>query len=293
MDDILTFCHYKMTIEQQGALKIGQFYPERLIENLNSLTEMAAFKVLKQLERLNANIVTVESLTCGQIVKTLADVPMYGPYIYGGLITYDSDAKRMFVNARHGDVYTDIMAGQMAEGALIKSRAVVAVSVTGQARSLDPATMGHVDVGLAIRGSFTKTKHLDLCKDSILSIYCDKYFQEISDAKLAGRPPFPHPLSSSLIGNLIRTATTLYALEWTAEELTKLSEIDAELPFMCYDGDYKDYGEPSFVIMDRLVQKRLMRSSGKSSSKRSSVRKLMSSSNLARFASSVSKSRIV
>lgn len=91
----------------------------------------ASLQFLKALKERQLNVVTAESLTGGMIVSSLVDVPLYGPYIYGGFATYDSDAKRQFLGVAVGDVYTKECSLEMAEGAVANSRALVGLAVTG------------------------------------------------------------------------------------------------------------------------------------------------------------------
>ena len=108
-------------------------------DNINSLTlpiiENFSFEKAASLKSLlvskQMNLVTAESLTAGQISKTLADVPGNGAALYGGFCTYDTDAKRKFINVKTRGVYCEETAKQMAEGALLNSRAMVGLSVTG------------------------------------------------------------------------------------------------------------------------------------------------------------------
>ena len=98
------------------------------VQALNS-----AFKLKQLLNTKKLNIVTSESLTAGAIAKILVDVPGEGSTVYGGFIVYDTDAKRMFNNVTTKGVYSYKTAYQMAKGALVKSRAMISVDVTGNA----------------------------------------------------------------------------------------------------------------------------------------------------------------
>jgi PncC family amidohydrolase len=99
-----------------------------VVENY-MLESAAALKDTLLSNRLN--VVTAESLTSGQIIKTLADIPGGGAALYGGFCTYDTDAKRKMIGVRTQGVYCAETAKQMAEGALLNSRAMVALAVTG------------------------------------------------------------------------------------------------------------------------------------------------------------------
>eukprot|EP00823_Brevimastigomonas_motovehiculus_P006766 TRINITY_DN56_c0_g2_i1.p1 TRINITY_DN56_c0_g2~~TRINITY_DN56_c0_g2_i1.p1 ORF type:complete len:295 (-),score=95.43 TRINITY_DN56_c0_g2_i1:988-1872(-) len=96
-------------------------------------TDAAAQTFLQLLKKYDLNVVTAESLTSGKIASMLVDVPYYGAYVYGGHSTYDSDAKRQFLNVRVANVYSESCARQMARGALDSGRATVGLAVTGEA----------------------------------------------------------------------------------------------------------------------------------------------------------------
>jgi len=137
--------------------KIKIYRPSNLLEFLEIKTYDIAFDLLTSLRTYNLNIVTVESLTAGMISKMLVDIPTFGPFIYGGFIVHDSDAKRMFVKVNTPDVYTHETAKQMAEGALDNSRAMVALAVTGKAgpfiKSDMSTALGVVHIGVSIRST--------------------------------------------------------------------------------------------------------------------------------------------
>ena len=117
----------------------------------------AATNLLLELRKRNLNIVTAESLTAGLIVSRLVDIPTFGQNIYGGFVVYDTDAKRKMLNVDTPSVYSDETATQMAIGALLNSRAMVALAVTGNAGPVSHGQLGAlgvVDIGCAVRGYF-------------------------------------------------------------------------------------------------------------------------------------------
>jgi nicotinamide-nucleotide amidase len=83
-----------------------------------------------------ARIVTAESCTAGWIAKALTDVPGSSQWFECGYVTYSDEAKRRDLEVReetlqtHGAV-SDAAVREMAEGALRRSDAQVAVAVSG------------------------------------------------------------------------------------------------------------------------------------------------------------------
>ena len=83
-----------------------------------------------------ATIVTAESCTGGLVAATLTAVPGSSDVFEGGFVTYENVAKSEMLGVpywlieRHGAVSEDV-ARAMAGGALTRSRASLAVAVTG------------------------------------------------------------------------------------------------------------------------------------------------------------------
>ena len=83
-----------------------------------------------------ATIVTAESCTGGLVAATLTAVPGSSDVFEGGFVTYENVAKSEMLDVpywlieRHGAVSEDV-ARAMAGGALTRSRASLAVAVTG------------------------------------------------------------------------------------------------------------------------------------------------------------------
>ncbi len=93
-------------------------------------------RVAKRLRRAGLTIVTAESCTGGLLAKCLTDIAGSSDYFDRGWVTYSSDAKRSELGvpasklARHGAV-SEAVALAMAAGALRRSKARVAIAVTG------------------------------------------------------------------------------------------------------------------------------------------------------------------
>mgnify|MGYP000002908973 CR=1 FL=1 len=113
-----------------------------------------------------AMIVTAESCTGGLISAALTDVPGSSAVVDRGFITYTNEAKHemlgvpMALIRRHGAVSQQV-ARAMAVGALRRSRADVAVSVTGIAGPTggnDEKPVGLVWFGLKTRNTPTRVE---------------------------------------------------------------------------------------------------------------------------------------
>ncbi|MEO9191457.1 MAG: CinA family protein [Acetobacteraceae bacterium] len=112
-------------------------------------------------------LATAESCTGGLIAAALTAIAGSSDVVDRGFITYSNEAKTELVGVpaamieARGAVSADVAAA-MAEGALIRSRAAIAISVTGVAGpgggSADKP-IGLVWFGLARRGAPTRTDH--------------------------------------------------------------------------------------------------------------------------------------
>jgi PncC family amidohydrolase len=244
----------------------------------------AAQAFLQNLKERQLNVATAESLTSGMIASSLVNIPLYGAYVYGGFATYDSDAKRKLLGVRVGDVYTRECALEMAAGTLIHSRALVSVAVTGKAGPVskdDLASLGVVDVAISIRTDtplgdsavpedteFPQTyttlyERINVCDENghaQTRDLCQKYKVEATEDEQG----FVSPGVLSLVRKLIRQDTVLQALVLGTRHLKSYICEDVDGQVVCpnlmglcresYDGDYEEYGEPSWVIKEHLVE---------------------------------------
>jgi nicotinamide-nucleotide amidase len=84
---------------------------------------------------LHLTIVTVESCTAGRVAATLTDAPNASDVVHGGFVTYTEACKQSLgVSADTLSRYTPVseqVAREMAEAALARSPADIAVAVTG------------------------------------------------------------------------------------------------------------------------------------------------------------------
>jgi nicotinamide-nucleotide amidase len=121
-----------------------------------------ARRLLAAYRRVGLTIATAESCTGGLIAALLTEIPSSSEVLERGFVTYSNAAKSESLGvadtllAEHGAVSGPV-AGAMAEGALARSRAEIAISVTGLAGPGGGATkpVGLVHLALARRGGDT------------------------------------------------------------------------------------------------------------------------------------------
>lgn len=100
-----------------------------------SLFELAA-ETLRACRRSDAKLATAESCTGGLIAAALTEVPGSSDVVDRAFVTYSDDAKKQMLGVKaatlnaHGAV-SEAVAREMVLGALAKSKAKIAVSVTG------------------------------------------------------------------------------------------------------------------------------------------------------------------
>ncbi|HYS57989.1 MAG TPA: CinA family protein [Burkholderiales bacterium] len=91
-----------------------------------------------RLKKRNLKLATAESCTGGWIAQTVTSVPGSSGWFDRGFVTYSNEAKKELLGvrgrtlSRHGAVSRET-AKEMAAGALARSRAQVAIAVTGVA----------------------------------------------------------------------------------------------------------------------------------------------------------------
>ena len=126
--------------------------------------------------RDGATIATAESCTGGMIASALTDVAGSSAVFERGFVTYSNEAKRDMLGVEaasleaHGAVSSEI-AAQMALGAIKRSRASLAVAVTGiagPAGGTPDKPVGTVHVAVAARGEeqaeIVELRRLDLAR---------------------------------------------------------------------------------------------------------------------------------
>lgn len=243
------------------------------------------FRFLQLLTVHELNVVTVESLTAGLMVSMLVDVPTFGGVVYGGYAVYDTDAKRQMVNVVTPNVYNHTTAREMAEGALLNTRALVAIAVSGQAGpspQKEPEILGNVWIACSIRIGknefYTETKLFKACEyettglDISLVDICKNYRSEIvSENYRENRYVLPE--THFVARNLIRLVTVRSAIIFSYDVIKKFfadpkgtivvptrrfterTTLGPVLPNAAYDGLYAFCGDPSEIINNHLDKK--------------------------------------
>lgn len=130
---------------------------------------MSAQELLDLAKSRQVMIATAESCTGGLIAGAITDIPGSSAAFDRGFVTYTNAAKEQMLGVRgvtlaaHGAV-SEPVALEMAEGALARSDAALAVSVTGIAGpgggSADKPE-GRVCFGLAMHGQTTLVETVD------------------------------------------------------------------------------------------------------------------------------------
>lgn len=106
--------------------------------------QQLAVRVLRAAERTNKLIATAESCTGGLIASVLTDQRGYGKWFDRGFVAYTDEAKKELLGVpaetlgRYGAVSAQI-AQALARGALTRSRAGIAIGVTGFAGEAGPS----------------------------------------------------------------------------------------------------------------------------------------------------------
>ena len=129
---------------------------------------MSANAVLDAARARGILIATAESCTGGMIAAALTDIPGSSDVVDRGFVTYSNAAKVEMLGVRvetldaHGAVSEEV-AREMADGALERSAAGLAVSVTGIAGpgGSEHKPEGRVCFGLAMTGQPTHTQTVD------------------------------------------------------------------------------------------------------------------------------------
>jgi nicotinamide-nucleotide amidase len=126
----------------------------------------AAEALLADLRRRALLITTAESCTGGLLIGLLTEVPGSSGMVERGFVTYSNASKAELLGvaddliAKHGAVSTEV-ARAMADGALVKTPAHIAVSVTGIAGPDGGSAekpVGLVYIGIAAQGEATHVK---------------------------------------------------------------------------------------------------------------------------------------
>ncbi len=128
-----------------------------LPDRLDALAE----KLMRRLCDLDLKVATAESCTGGMLAALLTDIQGCGHGFDRGFVTYAKEAKAELLGIdpellEHNDAVSEAVARAMAEGALSRSRADLALGVTGFAGpASDGCEEGLVHMALARRGGET------------------------------------------------------------------------------------------------------------------------------------------
>ena len=126
---------------------------------------MTATHVLERAREKGVRIATAESCTGGMVAVALTDIAGSSDVVERGFVTYSNAAKEEMLGVsratldRYGAVSEEV-AREMAEGALARSHARLAVSITGIAGpgGSEHKPEGRVCFGLAFQGRITDTE---------------------------------------------------------------------------------------------------------------------------------------
>ena len=134
---------------------------------IDEATAARAAALVSRYRERGWRIATAESCTGGLVAATLTAVPGSSAVLDCGFVTYSNGAKSAMLGVDAALIATDgavsaAVARAMAEGALARSAAHVAVSLTGIAGpggGSEAKPVGLVHLGLAVRGR--PTRHLE------------------------------------------------------------------------------------------------------------------------------------
>jgi nicotinamide-nucleotide amidase len=142
------------------------------------LADQAA-RVVAEAEKYGLSLVCAESCTAGRLATLLSEAPGAGEHLHGGFVVYTKEAKAQVLGisleilARKSAVCAEV-ACALAEGALARSPADIALAITGVAGpdpDEDGNPVGLVFVAAAVRGRPARYRRLDsgdIGKDAIL-----------------------------------------------------------------------------------------------------------------------------
>jgi nicotinamide-nucleotide amidase len=126
-----------------------------------------AASLIRECAGRGLHVATAESCTGGLVAALLTEVPGSSAVVEAGFVTYSNEAKAAMLGVgsdvldAHGAV-SEPVARAMAEGALARSRADIAVAITGIAGpggATETKPVGLVHFGLAVRNG--ATRHLE------------------------------------------------------------------------------------------------------------------------------------
>lgn len=129
---------------------------------------MSVADILDRARALKIRVATAESCTGGMVAAALTDVAGSSDVLDRGFVTYSNAAKQDMLGVRADTLeavgaVSEEVAREMADGALSRADAQLAVSVTGIAGpgGSDFKPEGRVCFGLAIRGQPTRVETVE------------------------------------------------------------------------------------------------------------------------------------
>jgi nicotinamide-nucleotide amidase len=146
-------------------------------------------KVSKKLHERNLFLVSAESCTGGWVAKQITDLPGSSAIFDRGFVTYSNDSKQEMLGVQkntiegYGAVSEEVVKA-MAEGALLNSKAHIAVAISGVAGpdgGTEEKPVGMVCFAWMLRNKSarTKTAYFDGDRDSIRGQAVDVALQGI------------------------------------------------------------------------------------------------------------------
>jgi nicotinamide-nucleotide amidase len=135
--------------------------PETLAAALPDALDQRVERLLRRVCDRELTLATAESCTGGLLASLLTDVTGCGRAFDRGFVTYTNASKHELLGVSEAMLedpgpVSEVVARAMAEGAIARSRADIAVSVTGYAGPGGPeAVPGLVHFGCAVRGGQT------------------------------------------------------------------------------------------------------------------------------------------
>lgn len=147
-------------LEAGRAIALDTFSPYLISDDGSSLEKT----VVRLLVERKMTLATAESCTGGLISNRLTNVSGASEVFTHGFVTYANDAKVQMLGVSEQDIAThgavsEVVAREMAEGALAKSGACIAVSVTGIAGpggGSEDKPVGTAWIAVAVRGGDTE-----------------------------------------------------------------------------------------------------------------------------------------
>ena len=137
---------------------------ETLSEVLPNETEEAARRLLEKAHERGLMLATAESCTGGMIASLLTDVQGVSHVFDRGFVTYTNEAKNEMLGIPMGlieekSAVSKEVAIAMAEGALARSRANIALAITGFADAGDEPGLVHFGCARAGRKTAHREEH--------------------------------------------------------------------------------------------------------------------------------------